>query len=102
MEQLINKKSWIVAKNEDGASERPALYEVLGRDFWKIIIERNYKKYIAFLKNNLDKTIYVENVEKNNLQLFVNENEYVVIPKKMRNMYSGSINIGNLSVLILM
>lgn len=82
VEQLINKKSWIVAKNEDGASERPALYEVLGRDFWKIIIERNYKKYIAFLKNNLDKTIYVENVEKNNLQLFVNENEYVVIPKK--------------------
>lgn len=82
VERLINKKSWIVAQNEDGALERPALYEVLGWDFWKIIIERNYKKYIAFLKNNLDKTIYVENVEKNNLQLFVNENEYIVIPKK--------------------
>lgn len=82
VEQLINKKSWIVAKNEDGVLERPALYEVLGWDFWRIIVERNYKKYIAFLKNNLDKSIYVENVEKNNLQLFVNENEYIVIPKK--------------------
>ena len=82
VEQLINKKSWSVAKNEDGVLERPALYEVLGWDFWRIIVERNYKKYIAFLKNNLDKSIYVENVEKNNLQLFVNENEYIVIPKK--------------------
>ena len=82
VEQLINKKSWIVAKNEEGVLERPALYEVLGWDFWRIIVERNYKKYIAFLKNNLDKSIYVENVEKNNLQLFVNENEYIVIPKK--------------------
>lgn len=82
VEQLINKKSWIVAKNEDGVLERQALYEVLGWDFWRIIVERNYKKYIAFLKNNLDKSIYVENVEKNNLQLFVNENEYIVIPKK--------------------
>ena len=82
VEQLINKKSWIVAKNEDGVLERPALYEVLGWDFWRIIVERNHKKYIAFLKNNLDKSIYVENVEKNNLQLFVNENEYIVIPKK--------------------
>ena len=34
VEQLINKKSWIVAKNEDGVLERPALYEVLGWDFW--------------------------------------------------------------------
>lgn len=82
VERLINIKSSIAAKAEGSAKERLALYEVLGWDFLKIVVERNYKKYIAFLKNNLDNDICIERVEKNNLQLFVDSNEYIVIPKK--------------------
>lgn len=47
----------------------------------KAVIERNYKKYITFLKNNLDKEIYINKVEKKNLKLSAAD-ECIVIPRK--------------------
>lgn len=82
VECLIEIKSMIIKQVEGNEPERPAFYEVLGWEFWKTVVERTYKKYIKFLEESLDKDISIESVEKNNSKLFVDENEYIVIPRK--------------------
>lgn len=79
---LIENKSKIIAKPVENELERLAFYEVLGWKFLKAVVERTYKRYVKFLKNNFDKDICLKKVEKCNLKLFVDENEYIVIPRK--------------------
>lgn len=54
----------------------------LGLEFLKTVFERTQKKCISFLIANIDKDIYIEKQEKKNFQLYVDEENSIVVPKK--------------------
>lgn len=55
---------------------------LLGIEFLKTVFERQYKKFISFLITHIDKDICIEKQEKKNFQLYADEQNNIVVPRK--------------------
>ena len=71
IKRMLELKDSIVTKYVSEIECRHQLYTELGWKFLKIVLERNYKKYIDFLKKNTDKIISIDRKDKKGYQLCV-------------------------------
>lgn len=80
IERLLSIKSTIALENPMQLTRN--CIKLLGVSFVKTVFERNHKKLVFFFMKNVDKHIYIENQEKKNYQLFVDEQNSIVVPRK--------------------